>query len=117
MNPVWKIAALAASAFLAACATTPAAAPDLAAYRGDARAGHMLANDLCSGCHDVGRAGPSSASGAPPFRTLLARYDSTKLAAGLQRGVMMSHPDMPKVFLTEKSAKDLIAYLETIEQK
>jgi hypothetical protein len=29
----------------------------------------------------------------------------------------MSHPDMPKVFLTEKSAKDLIAYLETIEAK
>jgi hypothetical protein len=44
----------------------------------------MLANDLCSGCHDVGRAGPSSASGAPPFRTLLARYDRTKLVDGLQ---------------------------------
>jgi mono/diheme cytochrome c family protein len=102
------------ASLLGACAQ--AQAPSLSQFRSDPARGKALAADLCAGCHAVEPASVSPRTDAPPFSAMLEKYDRQDLVRSLQKGVVMSHPNMPRVFLTEPSARDLVSYLETIRQ-
>lgn len=88
--------------------TPVAAQPALggpAAYRGAAVAGQV-----CSRCHDVGMGAPPVMEiGAPKFRELAARTQSTpeSLAAAMRD----SHPVMPDYIFGDAEISDLAEYI------
>ncbi len=94
-----------------------AQAPSIADYRTDLARGGSLADSLCADCHATTTTGESPRPEAPPFRTLLNKFDANNLSRNLKAGVAMAHPDSPRVHLTDRSAEDLVAYLETIRQR
>ncbi len=77
--------------------------------------GRMLAQEICAGCHAVGRAGQSPHAGAPPFRTLDRRLDLDGFAERLRNGLTSGHPDMPTFRFTRQDARALVAYLRSIQ--
>lgn len=78
---------------------------DQAAYRGAAVAGQV-----CSRCHDVGMGAPPTMEiGAPKFRDIAGRADST--ADGLAAKMRDSHPAMPDFIFEEPEIADLAAYI------
>ncbi len=98
---------------VAACARAPAT--NIAGgLTGSAAEGRAVAADLCAGCHAIDAVGESPLASAPPFRTILSKYESNVLAADLQSGVLMNHPDLPYVYLSDQSARAVVAYLETL---
>ena len=86
-------------------------------FAGSAAEGRAVVSDLCAGCHAIGAKGKSPLKTAPPLRTVLSKYDSDALAAGLQRGVLMGHPDLPHVYLDDRSARAVVAYLESLREE
>lgn len=80
------------------------------------RHGRALLQEHCSGCHAVGRSGPSPHRAAPPFRTLARSFDLDDLPRLLSRGISANHPDMPEVRFGRDDARAVRAYLRTIQQ-
>lgn len=99
-----------ASFALAACATGPEPT-----YVGDPVVGGEVAQNLCSSCHSIGRAGPSPNPGAPPLRFVVTDYGAERLARDLNNYVSISHLKMPTFYFGEHHADDLVAYLTTIQ--
>lgn len=97
---------------MAAC--SPAA--ERPALSGDAEDGRLIAEENCARCHAIGPSGASPNDEAPPFRGLLARYDSEALATDLAEGIRIGHPGMPQVHLEARGVDALIAYLRTIDE-
>jgi mono/diheme cytochrome c family protein len=93
-----------------------AAAAASASAQDPVRHGRALLQEYCSGCHAVGRGGPSPHRAAPPFRTLGRSFDLDDLPGRLTRGVSAMHPDMPEVRFSEDDARAVRAYLRTIQQ-
>jgi cytochrome c len=77
--------------------------------------GRMLAQEICAGCHAIGRADQSPHAGAPPFRTLDRRLDLDTFAERLRNGLTSGHPDMPTFRFTRQDARALVAYLRFIQ--
>ncbi len=77
--------------------------------------GEALARTMCAECHAIGKAGESPHSSAPPFRTLERRLDLDSFLDRLRQGLMSSHSDMPTFRFTRDDARDLIAYLRSIQ--
>ena len=77
--------------------------------------GEKLAQDLCAGCHAVGRTGQSPHAGAPAFRALDRRLDLDGFAERLRGGLTSGHPDMPTFRFTRQDARALVAYLRFIQ--
>ena len=77
--------------------------------------GEALARNMCAECHAIGKAGESPHSSAPPFRTLERRLDLNSFLDRLRQGLMSSHPDMPTFRFTRDDARDLVAYLRSIQ--
>ena len=107
------------SAFLAYWeAPTPAAGaagkarPPSAIERGRA----IVAWD-CGGCHAIGKSGASAFPGAPPFRTLGARYEIEGLAEALAEGISVGHPAMPEKVYPADEVGAIIAYLKSVQPK
>ena len=95
---------------LAALTTGGAMAMDPAQRRG-----FVFVNANCSGCHAVGRYGPSPLPIAPPFRTLHERYPVEDLEESLAEGIVTGHPTMPQFKLDPDQVQNVIAYLKTLE--
>ena len=72
--------------------------------------------EFCSPCHAVGKSGPSPHIGAPPFRTLSRSFDLDRFAQRLEQGISSSHPDMPEFKFSEQDARDVSAYLRSIQR-
>lgn len=105
------IGAAAAALLLGACAGQESAVSPEAL----AQDGREIAEAQCAACHAVGRYGDSPAPEAPPFRRVLARYDSEVLEEELIQGIQVSHP-MPEFQFNPQSVDALIAYLQSIQE-
>ena len=113
---LWKIALCMATigltSGLAACAGQEKASQQ-AAQISD---GRDIADAHCAACHAVGSFGDSPSSDAPPFRTILARYNEANLQSDLIEGIQVAHP-MPVFQINPQGVDALIAYLRTIQEK
>lgn len=78
--------------------------------------GRQLVRQNCSACHAVGRRGASPHRAAPPFRILGRSFDLDEFPTRLMRGLSAMHPDMPEVRFNEDDARDVRAYLRTIQE-
>ena len=52
---------------------------------------------------------------APPFRELSRRYPVSSLQESLAEGLVTAHPEMPEFTFEPQQIRDLIAYLESLE--
>lgn len=109
MKKLWLAAV--AAAVLAACATGEAPV-ERAALAAD---GREIAEAQCAACHAVGTYGESPNPAAPPFRSVLWRYNEDVLKEELVAGIRVTHP-MPEFQFNPQGADALIAYLESIQQ-
>ena len=106
------ILTLAASASLAACASTqrePSEA-DLVAR------GRTLALAECSQCHAVGTAGGHPSTAAPSFASVAERYRNTRLDWELEAISQVGHYRMPRKQLTSIDIADLTAYIRSLDR-
>ncbi|MCA3564443.1 MAG: c-type cytochrome [Methylocystis sp.] len=87
------------------------------AYAADARAGERFAQENCSRCHAIGRAGGSPLANAPPLRTIARKYKLQDLEEGLAEGIVTGHNIMPEFTLTPPQIDDLLAYLRRLKAR
>ena len=87
-----------------------------AQYQDPVKHGRQLVGQFCSSCHAVARFGRGPNRNAPPFRTLGRTFDLDGFPALLERGISSTHPDMPVVKFSHDDARDVRAYLRTIQQ-
>lgn len=111
----WMAAGFGAIA-LWACAPTQETPPPSLATASPA-AGQVLAERYCVACHAIGPAGDSHNPEAPPLRTLATRYPVTALEEAFAEGILVGHPAMPEFRFTEAQIDDLVAYLESIQER
>jgi mono/diheme cytochrome c family protein len=80
---------------------------------GDAKSGHQLAIDLCSGCHRV----DSSTFGifAANFEEVAKMPSTTALS--LRVFLQSSHKNMPNIMLGPKQIDDVISYILSLREK
>ena len=83
----------------------------------DSRAGERFAQENCSRCHAIGRAGGSPLANAPPFRTIARKYKLQDLEEGLAKGIVTGHNIMPEFTLTPSQIDDLLAYLRRLKTR
>lgn len=115
-------------ALLAGCTTAPgsvtgpaSAAPAAsvammdAPMEGSVARGAALVRSRCAACHAVGPVGDSSLAMAPPFRELSRRYPVSSLQEAFAEGLVTAHPEMPEFTFEPQQVRDLIAYLESLE--
>jgi cytochrome c len=77
--------------------------------------GRVLAGQMCSQCHAVGRSGESAHAVAPPFRRLDRRVDLDTFMERLREGLMVGHPDMPTFRFTREDARAFVLYVRSIQ--
>jgi mono/diheme cytochrome c family protein len=77
--------------------------------------GRDIAEAECAACHAVGPYGASPNVAAPPFRTVLSRYNADVLQQELIEGIRVTHP-MPEFQFNPQGTDALIAYLQSIQQ-
>lgn len=80
-------------------------------------AGRHMAEIKCAGCHAIGAAGESRHPSAPPFRTLSHNYPVNALEEALAEGILVGHPAMPEFRLTPAEIDDLVAYLQSVQER
>lgn len=80
-------------------------------------AGRELAESRCSRCHAVERTGDSPNPRSPRFRDLGANFPFAGLGEALMQGMIVGHPEMPIVHLTQAQSGDLIAYLRALQER
>lgn len=78
-------------------------------------AGREIARDHCASCHAIDSGAASPVRNAPPFNTLLQKYDPDLLTDRLLAGISVSHSRMPTFDFNVIAADSLVAYLETIQ--
>ena len=105
---------VALSALAAACAAPgpapgPGQAPDPAAERG-----LRFAQRACAGCHSIEASGDSPRSSAPAFGTLRMRYTPVQLERRFAAISDRGHYEMPPIYILPTEAKDLAAYIESL---
>jgi mono/diheme cytochrome c family protein len=124
MSPV-KFIAL---ALLAGCTTAPMPVTGAAnagsgtpvpmtesSMGGSVARGAALVRLRCVACHAVGPVGDSPLALAPPFRELGRRYPVSSLQESFAEGLVTAHPEMPEFTFEPQQVRDLIAYLESLE--
>ncbi|MBT5664277.1 MAG: cytochrome c [Rhodospirillaceae bacterium] len=81
---------------------------------GDAKAGHALIQKWCSQCH-LSDGARTASDMAPPFGGLMMdpKYTDERLRTWLSD----PHPPMPKIGLTRRMIRDIIAHLSTLRPK
>ena len=82
----------------------------------DVRHGRALVAEFCARCHAIGKTGESRHVSAPPFRTLGRNFDLDQFPRLLERGISSGHPDMPEFKFSHDDARDVRAYLFTIQR-
>lgn len=78
--------------------------------------GRQLVGQFCSQCHAVARFGRGPNKNAPPFRTLGRTIDLDSFARVLSAGLHTGNPDMPNFKFSIDDARDVRAYLRTIQR-
>jgi mono/diheme cytochrome c family protein len=101
---------LAASALALTLVVPQARARDAAAH------GRALVTEFCSACHAVGRHDGSTVVGAPPLRSLSRSYDLDRFVDALRHGISSDHPEMPEFKFNRTDARDIQAYLRSIQR-
>lgn len=95
------------------CATsgpTPAKSLDASADRG-----RFYALRSCAGCHAVGALGSSPNPNAPSFSAIRLRYNALSLPRRLAEISENGHYEMPPIAMTPDEIRDIVAYVETID--
>ncbi len=77
--------------------------------------GRKIAVDACAPCHAIGPTGDSADAKAPRFRELGRKYPVESLEEALAEGVVVGHPEMPQVKMTEREIAVFLAYLKSIQ--
>tara|TARA_R110002167_G_scaffold7394_19_gene35074 strand:+ start:108 stop:503 length:396 start_codon:yes stop_codon:yes gene_type:complete len=77
--------------------------------------GAALVQSRCVACHAVGPVGDSPLAMAPPFRELGRRYPVSSLQESFAEGLVTAHPEMPEFAFEPGQVRDLIAYLESLQ--
>jgi mono/diheme cytochrome c family protein len=54
---------------------------------------------------------------APPFRTLSEAYPVESLSEAFAEGILVGHPDMPEFRLEPAQINDLLAYIQSIQER
>lgn len=107
-----EMIALGLSAFLAslACAQTPY-------FTGDPQAGRDFALEVCTPCHVVSseQLAPRRFATAPDFRDIANTRGTT--ATSLAAFLHTSHPSMPNLVLSADEARDVIAYILSLQER
>jgi mono/diheme cytochrome c family protein len=88
-----------------------ASAGDAQAAQTPVRHGRALAREFCGSCHAVGLRDRSRHAAA-----LWQRIDLDRVPRMLQRGISAGHPAIPQVKFREDDARDLRAYLRSIQR-
>ena len=104
-----KISLLAAM-FVLSALTTPVRAQDPVEH------GRALVQEFCAECHAIGAQDESPDKEAPPLRDISRSFDLDTLLRELVRGISSNHPDMPQVKFSPQDARDVRAYLRTIQK-
>ena len=78
--------------------------------------GRQLVGKFCSSCHAVARFGRGPNRNAPPFRFLGRKFDLDAFPGMLERGISSTHPDMPVFKFSHDDARDVRAYLRSIQR-
>lgn len=99
---------------MVAICVVAASLPAWSSDHGAAR-GRRIAETSCAPCHAVGASGVSPKAAAPPFRELGRHYPVESLEEALAEGVMVGHPEMPRVRMKATDIAAFIAYLKTIQ--
>jgi cytochrome c len=79
--------------------------------------GRTIAETNCAACHAIGPRGSSPLAAAPPFRTVLRRYDPEVLATELNEGMRVAHGPMPQFQFNPAATDSLIAYLQSVQTR
>ena len=79
--------------------------------------GKSLIEKNCSQCHAIGIDDVSKHPESIAFRELSSRYPVGFLAEALAEGILTGHPDMPVFGFYPNEINQVIAYLETIQNK
>ena len=104
-------AIIAVSVLLVLCATVHGE-PDIRILQGEA-----LAREMCAHCHAVGATGQSPHPAAPAFRAMERRLeDLDHFFDRLRQGLTSGHPDMPTYLFRRDDARNLIAYLRSLQK-
>ncbi len=99
------------AAITLAAPTVPSAQAQQA---GNARRGLSLARQMCSECHLVDKAAGRSANPkAPTFKTIAETPGLT--SAALNSVLQTSHRTMPNIVIKGADAKDIVAYILSLE--
>jgi len=108
MTPLLRCSLLALSLVTAAGSAT-------AQVLGDAHAGLIYADGVCSECHAVKKGERVSPhERAPAFEVVANTRGMTEMA--LRVWFQSPHPSMPNLMLTEKNSDDLVAYIMSLKQ-
>jgi mono/diheme cytochrome c family protein len=73
--------------------------------------GKALLQENCSRCHAIGTRGKSPLEGAPPMRTIYARFAPRELQAELREGMVSRHRAMPQIEFSDEDVDAILAYL------
>jgi cytochrome c len=77
--------------------------------------GYRLAQGVCGQCHAIGPTGESPKAGAPPFRDLSRFEPGRSIDEIFAKGILVGHPGMPSIGLSDRDQNDLLAYLRSIQ--
>ena len=69
----------------------------------------------CTRCHNIGEAGNSPLTDAPPFREVAKNYGPEELIDGFMEGLAVRHPLMPDWEVTMPQAEALTAYIMSLK--
>ncbi len=77
--------------------------------------GQEIAEIHCASCHAVGLDDDSAQAGAPPFRSLAARYPLESLEEPLAEGIVTAHENMPEIAFEPDDIDAFLGYLSSIQ--
>ncbi|MEZ5996486.1 MAG: cytochrome c [Hyphomonadaceae bacterium] len=105
-----------ATAALSACAHN-GEQPAAAAASANIAEGRRLAEINCARCHAIGPTGESTHPMAPPFRTFSRDFPLNTLEEAFAEGILVGHRDMPQFQLEPSQIDDLLAYLNSVQER
>ena len=88
-----------------------------AAQAASVERGRQTVTRNCAVCHAVGPLGASRNPQAPPFRELHTRYPVEMLSESLAEGILTGHPAMPEFRFTVPEIEDIVAYLQSLQNR
>ena len=92
------------------------ASAENAARLPSAATGRLLAHKLCQGCHVIeGGTGVVVPVGPPPFSTIANKPEQS--AKRIRNVLMMPHPPMPEIQLTNEEITDIIAFIDGLRSE